>query len=211
MQHRLVIAFEGLDGTGKTKFSKIVSEELGAIGVDNSLWPIDSFGKITTEESSSPDLSFKYYVNSLISRVSLDSGNLLLFDRYVPTALGYLYLRKKLEINSKIKSEIRTIYLKLAKPDLVFVLNTPESIRLQRISKREVTDNYDLLSMDEESVKFWNYFYKEVSDSTYVFIDTSRSERSVIEDIKRNIFNKLYCFRFNKSNSIGLSCNLNFP
>lgn len=184
MPRNFVIAFEGMDGTGKTKFSQLFSGELKKIGIPNTCWPIDSLGEITRKQELDPDLSFEYYISSLALRLESKSTDVMVFDRYAPSALGYLWLRKSRVIDSRINRELDLIYTKIIRPDMVFVLESSESMRMSRILQKKLADRYDLLSLDQRVVGFWKSFYNKVSDNSFTYLDTNRNETLVLQDIK---------------------------
>ncbi|MCJ8318577.1 MAG: hypothetical protein MJK12_03020 [Colwellia sp.] len=190
MSNKFIIAFEGMDGSGKTTFSSLVSKELDKLGVSNRLWPIDSLGRITEEERANPELSFKYYINAIKTKLNTRYSGALLFDRYVPSATGYKYLRNDVSFEKGICFNLNNDYSEVIKPDLVIVLSAPTEVRRNRIIKKKIVDSYDLLSIEKQSVDFWQKFYTDIADNTFIFVDTNRSANLVLDEIMQQLSNR---------------------
>lgn len=191
--NNLIIAFEGLDGTGKTLFSSIISDELDKLNVSNKRWPIDSHGTITTREMLDADLSYAYYVNSIRTRLAEATKEVLIFDRYLPSALGYQKLRKS-SFGSMVfaKSELNKIYQSIVKPDLTIVLHSSEKVRRKRVLSKPTVDQYDIDSLEIKNKNFWCDFYSTIIDESVIFLDTTRSKEDITREILKEILSTLH-------------------
>ncbi len=189
MSSKKIIVFEGLDGVGKTKFSTILQNLLLKSNINVSLWSIDSHFNITEKEKNSPHLSFNYYIESLEKRLLSDNNKYIIFDRYIPSALGYKLLRDGNQKNANdILEELNKLYERLIKPDITFLLTTPHKRRKKNIFLKETIDNYDRNSLDYENIIFWNEYYKLISDESFFNITTNLSEESITNTLLNYIY-----------------------
>jgi thymidylate kinase len=187
MNNIKVIAFEGIDGVGKTLFSSLLYSKLLSLGYNVELWAIDSHNKITKREANCPKLSYKYYINSMVLRLneSKNTNKILIFDRYILSAHGYKYLREKKNVTSrKYNIELEKIYFNgFKKADLTFILTTPLHIRKRNILNKELIHQYDLDSLNIKNITFWEQYYKYTSDSTSIHLKTNMN----IDIVEKNI------------------------
>lgn len=184
MSYKKLIVFEGLDGVGKTKFSTLLKDFLSQNNINVSLWPIDSHYSITKKEQECPQLSFKYYLESLEKRIVNNTSEFIIFDRYIASALGYRLLRNnKMNINKQELLELDRLYNKLCKPDITFLLTAPNDRRKQNILLKENIDSYDKNSLSDKNTLFWNGYYESIADESFSHINTDCNENNVLKNL----------------------------
>ncbi|WP_278381885.1 hypothetical protein [Pseudoalteromonas distincta] len=184
IQSKIIIALEGMDGSGKTFFSSLISNELHKLGVVNKCWPIDSLGCISESERNDPDKSYNYYVNSIRARLIEPENQVLIFDRYIPSALGYKDLRKRKKNSKKITNyHLNMAYKKIKKPDLTVVLFTDEDIRKKRVLEKSFIDHYDIESLKKDRVIYWNQFYNHIAGKSTIFLNTNNCKKMIVARI----------------------------
>ena len=211
--NNLVIAFEGLDGTGKTLFSSLISDELDKRDVSNKRWPIDSLGTITPREMRDADLSYAYYLKAIRTRLAEAPREVLIFDRYLPSALGYKNLRKSSSSPMVLaKSELNKLYQNIVKPDLTIVLHSSEKIRRERIFSKTIVDQYDIDSLETKNRDYWQGFYSNIVDDSVLFFDTAGNKEDITREILKEILSVLHIKnRNNRHSSFDLYSDIKKP
>jgi len=180
----ILIAFEGLDGVGKTKFSTLVKTKFSKEYENILLLPIDSHNQITKKEEEDPYLSFSYYLNSLSKRLIKNKNKFIIFDRYIDSAYGYKLLRtNQTYFTDKALLELNYLYDKLRKPNITFLLTTSNKRREKNIFSKKKVDSYDIDSLKYENILFWNNYYSHIFNETFFTINTNRNEYDVLKDI----------------------------
>lgn len=145
----MLIAIEGIDGSGKTTQVNLLAKALTKLGLTAvvSKEPTDGkFGKLLRESAfsgrRSPEeelnlfiLDRKEHVKGLISP-NLQSGNIVILDRYYFSTIAYQSARglSAKEIREK-NEEFAPI------PDLLFILDVSVDTSLQRIGVRDGEGN----------------------------------------------------------------------
>jgi len=185
MNKNFIIAFEGLDGTGKTKFSNLLKQALEENNISTIIWKIDSHSRITLRQKNSPLLSFKYYIKSIKNRINNNSrkNNIIIFDRYLYTALGYRTLRNNERITFLLNYELRKLHKILIKPEIVFLCKTTEELRKKNIYQKKNIDFLDIDSLNKKNINFWNNFYTFIDNKNFYSLDTSLHESKVLENM----------------------------
>jgi dTMP kinase len=141
----ILIAFEGIDGSGKSTHAKILYDDLIARGFDavflkeptNGMWG-DKIRKIAKfgREGISPKEELDYFINDRIEDVqnnigpSLRAKRIVIMDRYYISTMAY---QGAILGNPE---EIRQLNEKFAPlPDAVFLLDLEPDIAISRIIK----------------------------------------------------------------------------
>ena len=182
----MLIAIEGIDGSGKTTISKYVAELLRRKGYDVLILrePSNSkFGRIirSLETRLSVDEELKFFYLDRIENVknniipALSSGKVVVMDRYYFSNIAYQSARG---IDG---SFIRKLNEKIApKPDLVILLDVKPEIALSRISTRKKRTPFEELD-----------YLKKVREK---FLELSHEENVVIinanadlEEVKKRV------------------------
>lgn len=156
----LLIAFEGLDGAGKSSQIDMLAEYLknNAETVVISRWNTGQTSTLTKKFKNKINMNPKIYslthALDLIERYdneilpALDSDDIVICDRYYFTSMVRDNLR-----NANI--DLENIYEHLRKPDIIFYLKCPTRLSLERVKNRGDVSYYaagmDLnLSHDQE-------------------------------------------------------------
>lgn len=147
----ILVAFEGIDGAGKTTQARLLHDALkeAGVGVTVSKEPTNGkWGSLIRESASNGRLSVddeleyltkdrKEHVAKLIEP-SLRDGKVVILDRYFYSTIAYQGAR------GADKAVVQSTMLEFApEPDLVFVLDLPPSLSISRISEsRGETPNF---------------------------------------------------------------------
>lgn len=181
----MLIAVEGIDGTGKTTISKYIVEILRKKGFDCVLLrePGDSkYGKKlrNARKRLEPEMESELFIldreedvkNNIIP--ALKNGKIVVMDRYYYSNVAYQGARGL--DPGKIKEKNERI---APKPDLVILLDAKPEIAIERIKLRgEMTPFEDL-----EYLKKVRENFKKYADSNTVVIDATKP----LEDVKREV------------------------
>jgi dTMP kinase len=188
----LLVAFEGIDGTGKTTLIKIVSEQLSQQEWKN--WctkePFTDLSNIPHTSSSEADI-FLYswdrsiHVKELIIP-KLKEGYLVLCDRYIDSTWAYqgFNFTSMSWDKSKIFQLIFLLesYLNFPIPDLTVLFNVPSfadmSIICDRISRRD--DSFVSFSTRKILWEINKAYLRRVNNGgNYLIIDSTMSKQEI--------------------------------
>jgi len=179
----MIIAFEGLDKSGKHTHTKKVVEHLKNKGYDVhhlSFPNYESFSgklirdyldkKIDVDDDTWDYLQFinKYDVMKKYKSISNNPNVVIVIDRYIHTQVAY---------GKVINIDLLSL---LPLPDYVFFMDIPPSVSIQRRGKFGYNDRF------EEDIQFltevYNKYKSMVSDNWFV-IDCTREKRVVSKEI----------------------------
>jgi len=196
----LLIAFEGIDGSGKTTQAKLLYEYLTQKGIKCSLYrdpgstPLaERIREIILESNTDPTtelLLFETARSSLVwERIlpDLTQGKVVIVDRFIYSTLAYQGYGR--EINLGTVNVLNHIATRGRKPDITFILNVPLEVALERLKEkrtkfenpkflRKVRDAYILIAHQEKEREIY-------------LIDADRSKEEVFEEIKRVVSERL--------------------
>ncbi len=177
----MLIAFEGIDGTGKTTISKCLYEKLQKRFTNVYWYPIDTKKTLSLEDAKDPIKSYNYFLDGLKECANKANDNFLIFDRYYLSALGYRILRNNENIKLiDMHKEIQDITTYIPKADITFILDVPHRERVQNIANKAIIDNYDLSSLRKDNIIFWQTFYmQQINQLTYMILHDNNIERTV--------------------------------
>ena len=202
MQQAKFIVFEGINGSGKTTQSKILTCELENKGYETILVTepgttpigeeIRKIVKSTDYGESSPITQLMLYNaarSELVRNIiipALLNNKIVISDRYVASSIAYQGFAQGLHPDLvKTVCDIATNELK---PDLTILLDLPVEKALERTVSRHIKD--PKLSLDIEfHKKVQNGFYISW-DTDWVYIDAGYSINDVSKQIE-NTVNKL--------------------
>jgi len=174
----LFIVIEGIDGTGKSTQSKLLKSALEAAGhsVTLDFEPSNGpYGKMLRDSAITGRLSpqeeldlfhkdRRQHVDELILP-ELKKGNIVILDRYYYSTMAYQGQR------GFDRAEIRATNEAFApKPDLLFILDLPVEIALERIGVRGDTANE---FEKQDALQYCRDTYLSVSDEPYAHIISS--------------------------------------
>ena len=181
----VLIAIEGIDGSGKTTIAKFLEEELRKIGYDVVKFkePTDSeYGmkirKILKERNLSPREELELFLRDRELDVcdnilpALKSGKIVIMDRYYYSTIAY---QGALGLDVE---EIKELNKKFPKPDLVLILDVRPEKALERIKTKRLLNRFENLNY----LKKVREIFLKLEDNVIVV----NAERK-LEDVKREV------------------------
>lgn len=183
----LYIAFEGIDGSGKTYHSERIANKLKELGYDivyvREPWN-DNLKNFLYSYNLEPDVeTYVFAVDRImlhkeIVTKALSEGKIVISDRSVYASMAYqsakgVPLEFILLVNRVIKL-----------PDVVFLLDLPVEVALERIKNRQRTrfeEKEYLKRVREIYLKLPTIF----KNTTFIIIDASKSIAEVEKEIQK--------------------------
>jgi len=171
----LCIAFEGIDGSGKSTHSRLLAEFLRLRGFDVVVdhEPTDGpWGKKLRDSATtgrlSPDDELQYFLNDRRQHVEerivplMAAGKVVILDRYYFSTMAYQGAR------GFDPNEIRSLNEQFAPgPDLLLILDIDVNIALQRIGSRgDIANEFE----KRESLVRCRDIFLSLKDETFVRI-----------------------------------------
>lgn len=200
------IAVEGVIGVGKTSFSKLLAERLGAMLVNEEVFEnpfLVDFYKNRTRYALSCQLFF------LISRFQ-QQQQLMVRDLFAQKVVAdYLFAKDSIFASVNLSERELALYNRIApvlardipKPDLVIYLQASTQILLERVKSRNFTFEK---SIDIEYVeglnKAYDYYFFHYTDTPLLvvktddidFVHNTEHLDDLIEQLKKPIVGKRY-------------------
>ncbi len=191
----MLVAFEGIDGSGKTTVSTRVYEELRRKGV-KSYWtteptdgPIGEMirevldGRMKVDHRTLALLFAADRVQHVIQLESLlDEGYTVISDRYLLSSLAYQGCDLPMDW-------VREINRWALMPDLVVYLDLDPVIALQRIEGKQLFHSLHKLRLIRTN--YLNLIREEEWSSRTVVVDASKTEEEVVQTVLNIILRKL--------------------
>jgi len=181
----MLIAVEGIDGSGKTTVVRFLIEELRKRGYDVVAFkePTDSeYGRrirqILKERKVSPEEELKLFIKDREFNVrnnilpALKSGKIVIMDRYYYSTIAY---QGALGLDVEM---IRKLNEQFPKPDLVIILDVSPETALKRIKAKRRPDRFE----DLEYLRKVREIFLSLKNNVVV-VDAERN----IEDVKRDV------------------------
>ncbi len=192
------IAFEGIDGSGKSTQIRILAEKLRAAGIRcyTTMEPTDSpigslihqimIGRVKTDPKALAALFAADRLDHLLNDVNgilqiLRNGTTVLTDRYYFSSYAYHSVDMPMDwvIQSNEQSSI------LLRPTATIFIDTHPDTAMERIAKnrshRELFEKKSRLIQVRE--KYFEAFQKLKDIENIITIDGNRTEQAVAEDI----------------------------
>jgi len=181
----MLIAVEGIDGSGKTTVVRFLIEELRKRGYDVVAFkePTDSeYGRrirqILKERRVSPEEELELFIkdrefdvqNNILP--ALKSGKIVIMDRYYYSTMAY---QGALGLDVEM---IRKLNEQFPKPDLVIILDVSPETALKRIKAKRRPDRFE----DLEYLRKVREIFLSLKNNIVV-VDAERN----IEDVKRDV------------------------
>ncbi|HID79220.1 MAG TPA: dTMP kinase [Aquifex aeolicus] len=139
----MLIAFEGIDGSGKTTLSKELYKFLIRRGI-KAVWTCEPYEKKIRElilsEDQSPWVETLLFLSDRGIHVRkfvkphLQRGYTVITDRFYLSTLAYQGFGRGLEL--KILEELNNKVTEGLKPDITFLIDLPIEVALERLEKR---------------------------------------------------------------------------
>jgi dTMP kinase len=155
------ITFEGIDGSGKSTISKLVSEKLRSAGYD-SIWtfePTDStVGKFVQEcirSQSDPFITSFTFIADRIQHCKqiqqwLNEGKIVLCDRYAESTYAYQATQLESELKNPLKWLQELSEGRILLPDRTFLFVIDPKTSLARIQHRTELIPFERLAFLEK-------------------------------------------------------------
>jgi dTMP kinase len=189
----MLIAIEGIDGSGKTTIARHLVNFLKRKGYDAVLFrePSDSeYGRILreTKKRLNPEEELELFLLDREEDVrrnitpALKAGKIVVMDRYYLSNIAYQSARgidagKIKELNEKIAP----------KPDLVILLDVKPETGIERVRKRGKLSPFE----DLEYLKKVRESYLELADDRTIIVDAEKPVEEVIKEVERIILSFL--------------------
>ncbi len=181
----MLIAVEGIDGSGKTTIVRYLVEELRKRGYDVVSFkePTDSkYGKmirqILKDRKISPEEELKLFIKDREFNVrnnilpALKDGKIVIMDRYYYSTVAY---QGALGLDVE---RIKMLNKQFPKPDLVIILDVSPETALKRIKAKRKPDRFE----DEEYLRRVREIFLSLKNNVVV-VDAERD----IEVVKRDV------------------------
>ncbi|MFN3813894.1 MAG: dTMP kinase [Aquificaceae bacterium] len=195
---KLLITFEGIDGSGKSTQAKRLETFLKERGYSVSLYRepggthlAEKIREIILSFDMSPLVELLLFESAraslMLERVlqDLERGKVVILDRFTDSTLVYQGVRC---VDRDLIKTLNVITTKGIKPDITFLLDLPveEAIKRKEDTKSKF-ESVDLLKRIRESYLALAYEEKERVHT----IDASKSEEEVFEEIVSKLWQKL--------------------
>ncbi len=181
----MLIAVEGIDGSGKTTIVRHLVEELRKRGYDVVAFkePTDSeYGKmirqILKDRKISPEEELKLFIKDREFNVrnnilpALKDGKVVIMDRYYYSTVAY---QGALGLDVE---RIKMLNKQFPKPDLVIILDVSPETALKRIKAKRKPDRFE----DVEYLRRVREIFLSLKNNVVV-VDAERD----IEEVKRDV------------------------
>lgn len=183
------ITFEGIDGCGKSTISKLVYKQLKLKGLDVVLTfePTDSWigkqVKKCIESKADPFVTTLVFIADRIEHNKqiqkwLDSGKIVLGDRYIDSTYAYQAAQLKDKIKNPVKwlKELSKSHFIIPDRTFVFIIDPKDS--LARIKNRKNLVPFERISFLEKVQKN----YKKLSvENRFMKIDAYKSIEEIVK------------------------------
>lgn len=197
----MFVALEGIDGTGKTTISKIISERLREKGVkvyltkeptENLVLDYSKQSDRTAENGIS--LFFRFtedrFLHKSLIKEKIKEGFLVLTDRYILSSFAYQGAVIEPIFGSKEKtiewmasvSEI----IDLA-PDMTFYLDLDVERAMQRMGNRSILTGFE----EKKYLSQVKGYYENLINESVIRVDASKPKDSVADEIFSKIMENL--------------------
>lgn len=183
----MLVAFEGIDGAGKTTQSKRLLAKLRELGVRASWSKEPSDGRIGALIRSAlrgeidldqRTLALLFAADRIEHMRSLPVNCVTIIDRYILSSLAYQGVFMPFEWILELNKWVEL-------PDVVFYLDLSPEVALKRVTDRSIYHSIDLLKMVREN--YMKLIEEEPWKSRTYVIDSDRCEELVFDEIL-NIF-----------------------
>lgn len=182
MHKGLFVAFEGLDGCGKSVTAKLVAKKLEENGYKVILTRepggteiaekirniiLEDHGTEKLEPTAEALLFAAARAQHTLTKIQpkVDEGYIVISDRWLASSLAYQGYARALGVGAV--ENINDFGIRNYRPDIQYFLDTPVEVCQQRINKRKEKDR-----MEEEDNIFYyniyNYFIQDFNTNNYV-------------------------------------------
>ena len=204
MKKGIFVAFEGIDGSGKSTQTWLLGKHLAELNKYNHIimtrepWKDMKIRKILTQDkdpySKSEELAKRYvedrksHVKKLIEP-NLKKGISVITDRYSLSTLSYqqaqgISLKKLLKMHKG-----------LLIPNIIFLIDVPVNIVLKRMTKDKINKHEQKFEANKDFIEKLRKNYlklKELPNHKIIVIDGTKKPQEIFEKQIKPAFNKLY-------------------
>ena len=206
----MIVAFEGLDGSGKGTQSQILSAKMSAKGIDNSLYSFPNYkgtnfglevgkylnGGFGALDEIPPQFPVMLYAmdrfemkKSIMTDIS--EGLNIIFDRYVPSNIAHQAVKFPENQQKTFSDWVKRLeynILEMPSPDVIIFLDaSPEiaSKMVEKKGKRSYTDAVKDIHEENESYmhKVYNMYKKMALEEDWLIMQVTDGENMLSEDI----------------------------
>ena len=216
MKKNFFIAFEGIDGSGKSTQVKLLSEKLKQEGfkIYTTFEPTDSpIGsviknifrhRIEADHRTIAGLYVADRLDHLLNQTNgilkkMEEGYTVITDRYYFSS--YAYQGTHMSLDWVIQAN--SLSAELLRPDLTIFIDVPPEVSMQRLSEgRDMIQLYESLeNLHNVRAKYFEAFDKLKNDENIFIVDGNRSFEAIFNDV----WNKVYPLLRPKTSSISKS------
>lgn len=206
----MIVAFEGLDGSGKGTQSQILSAKMSAKGIDNSLYSFPNYkgtnfglevgkylnGGFGALDEIPPQFPVMLYAmdrfemkKSIMADIA--AGSNIIFDRYVPSNIAHQAVKFPENQQKTFSDWVKRLeynILEMPSPDVIIFLDaSPEiaSKMVEKKGKRSYTDAVKDIHEENESYmhKVYNMYKKMALEEDWLIMQVTDGENMLSEDI----------------------------
>ena len=205
----MIVAFEGLDGSGKGTQSQILSAKMSAKGIDNALYSFPNykgtnfglevgkylnggFGSLDEVPPQFPVMLYamdRFEMRKSIMK-DINSGSNIIFDRYVPSNIAHQAVKFPENQRKTFADWVKRLeynILEMPSPDVIIFLDVDPVIAGRMVAlkgKRSYTDAAKDIHEANDSYKDKVYqMYKQMAqDENWVIIQAADGENMFSEE-----------------------------
>ncbi len=199
----MFIVFEGIEAAGKSTQAKLLADYLQSIGKEVVLTREPGGTKLGREirkillnpENLIPPIAElllyeadrNIHVNNLI-KPALESGKVVISDRYIYSTLAYQGYARGLDIN--LIKQLNQLVIENVKPDIVFLLDIPVELSLKRLGEKKDRIEGESKEFHEKLRRgFLDIAHQE--KERFIVIDATKSKEEIFNQIKSVVLEKL--------------------
>lgn len=187
-QRGILVAFEGVDGAGKTTQARELAAALERAGVafvstkepTNGPWGVKirssaQTGRMPLEEELAAFLADRREHVSQLINPSLDTGKVVIIDRYYPSTVAYQGAQ------GLDPDELLRLNAFAPKPDVLFILDVAPDVGLARVRSRG--DVADLFEKEDELTRAREIFLKLAVDERTHVLDATQPLAAITKSV----------------------------
>ncbi len=205
----MIVAFEGLDGSGKGTQSQILSAKMSAKGIDNALYSFPNYkgtnfglevgkylnGGFGSLDEVPPQFPVMLYaMDRLEMRKSImkdiNSGSNIIFDRYVPSNIAHQAVKFPENQRKTFADWVKRLeynILEMPSPDVIIFLDVDPVIAGRMVAlkgKRSYTDAAKDIHEANDSYmdKVYQMYKQMAQDENWVIIQAADGENMFSEE-----------------------------
>ncbi len=206
----MIVAFEGIDGSGKGTQSQILSAKMSAKGIENSLYSFPNykgtsfglevgkylnggFGSMDSLPAEFPSILYALDRFEMKKAILSDikNGANIIFDRYVPSNIAHQSVKLPENQQKTFSDWVKRLeynILEMPQPDAIIFLDVPPQIASKMVEKKEKRVYTDAVKdIHEENNEYLNKVYKKYKemaiDEGWIIIPATDGENLIDKDI----------------------------